>query len=446
MQTLRESDGLSYGQIKLRIDDRLSDFYRENSVLPKDQQPAPQQPQVEGVGRDRPVFENPPPGDYRHRFAVQQAKDKTEVIIFAGEIVGVRPGTIFHLQRMGSNVAGNADLDMVGTAVAIKVLASECIAKLADGVVLPQHGARALLTQVADPLRCFINTANPGNEAAVRIAEKLHGILFSPQMQSNPWYRYIDDPRDAQIIFEAHEDRVDLIRTEQVFRDLDQLPPKVKARDIEYIFPAAMRYIACFNFYLSLASQNGPFASDVDAHLHYLEENEPSYSDDEYMSLGDEISIENGEATVLHEEDTIYGLVLHNRGSQALYPYVLFFDPATYTVMFFYEPHRDVAPLTPGTKLQLGRSPECPAAMWFTIEDEQQKDTGFLKVILTTKPMNLHFMEQPPCIGYDRLTGEPNYHATRSASTNSTTGVPQPVKGSWDVKSIKVTVLPGDVA
>jgi hypothetical protein len=59
--------------------------------------------------------------------------------------------------------------------------------------------------------------------------------------------------------------------------------------------------------------------------------------------------------------------------------------------------------------------------------------------------MNLKFMEQSPCIGYDQETGQPNYTALRG-ERGSSEGVPQPVKGTWDVVSIKVTVLPNTIA
>jgi hypothetical protein len=66
------------------------------------------------------------------------------------------------------------------------------------------------------------------------------------------------------------------------------------------------------------------------------------------------------------------------------------------------------------------------------------------QVILATEPMDLKFMEQPASIGYDRESGELNYRSVRGGGPSG--GVPQPVKGTWDVLSIKVTVLPGTVA
>jgi hypothetical protein len=107
---------------------------------------------------------------------------------------------------------------------------------------------------------------------------------------------------------------------------------------------------------------------------------------------------------------------------------VLLFDPATYTVDFFYTPpNPDDPPLKPGSELQLGRSPECLAALWFVADAEGKKDTGFLKVLLATEGnLELKFMEQQAVIGYDE-EGELNYVTGRSTARG--VSGPKPMKG-----------------
>jgi hypothetical protein len=105
-------------------------------------------------------------------------------------------------------------------------------------------------------------------------------------------------------------------------------------------------------------------------------------SDDDLIEAGKEIAFsDDGEVQVVHEDDALYALVLKNHTQYPLYPYVLFFDPATYTVQIFYEPPSHEAPLQPGQQLQLGRSVECMAAIFFTLDENNRKDTGFLKVM-----------------------------------------------------------------
>jgi hypothetical protein len=115
--------------------------------------------------------------------------------------------------------------------------------------------------------------------------------------------------------------------------------------------------------------------------------------EDEFLVPEVEIPFIEQEATVEHQEDAYYGLVLHNYTNRALYPYVLFFDPATYEVVNYYSPlNADEPPLQPGGQLQLGSSSESLAAMSFVVGENQTRDTGFLKVcrIFVWEPTREH--------------------------------------------------------
>jgi hypothetical protein len=312
---------MSYLQIKELILKKFDALYQKYEHLPPDQQPDVQHPQVEGVGCDRPVFESAG-DDLRQRFAVQQGPDPTECIIFAGMFAGVKPGTIFQLQRVGQNIPGTDDATLLGTAVATEVQAAQCVAKVAKGVApsQPAEGVRALLMQVAEPLRVFLNR---DMLAGSTLEDELREALRAVAPQEGMWFELVNDEARADLVLEVDDTRVALTRRTPHLAGLGTMPPRVRAADVRRVFPGAMRHIARFNFYLALASQAGPFARDVDVRLHYLKEYEPTYSDEEYMELGDEIPLTNEEATVLHEEDTVYALALHNRGPHALYVYVL---------------------------------------------------------------------------------------------------------------------------
>lgn len=107
----------------------------------------------------------------------------------------------------------------------------------------------------------------------------------------------------------------------------------------------------------------------------------------------------------------------------------------------FYGPlNPTVPPLKPGGELQLGRSIECMAAMSFTADAEGRRDTGFLKVILTTEDVGFRFMEQSPVLGVDER-GYPNYLGSRGASDDPENEL-ELHRAIWDVIQKKVTVLP----
>jgi hypothetical protein len=126
-----------------------------------------------------------------------------------------------------------------------------------------------------------------------------------------------------------------------------------------------------------LVKYSGKHTQDIDL----CPDAEERLSEDDLMIPGDEIVFSsNGEVDVLYEEDALYSLVLKNNGKTPLFPYVLFFDPMTYSIQLFYEPLTRQAPLQPGRTLQLGRSPDCMAAIVFTLNEQTKKDIGFLKV------------------------------------------------------------------
>jgi hypothetical protein len=120
-------------------------------------------------------------------------------------------------------------------------------------------------------------------------------------------------------------------------------------------------------------------------------------AEDDLMVIGDEEPFsEDGEVTVLYEEDALYALRLKNNTQSDLYPYVLFLDPASYTVQIFYEPPSQECPLPSGGELQLGRSVACMQAIFFTLDGENNKDTGFLKVnrLVASRPPITRFLIQ----------------------------------------------------
>jgi hypothetical protein len=110
-------------------------------------------------------------------------------------------------------------------------------------------------------------------------------------------------------------------------------------------------------------------------------------TEDDLMEVDDESEIRfsaNGEVEVTADPDTLYGLVLHNNTDTPLFPHVLFFDPTSFSTQIFYQPpNSQSAPLPARRKVQLGRSNECAAAIFFTLDEHRPKEIGFLKVSST---------------------------------------------------------------
>lgn len=80
------------------------------------------------------------------------------------------------------------------------------------------------------------------------------------------------------------------------------------------------------------------------------------------------------------------------------------------------------------------------AAMSFTADSEGRRDTGFLKVLVTTEDVGFRFMEQGPVLGVDEH-GYPNYLGSRGEADEAEGGL-ELHRACWDVIQKKVTVLP----
>jgi hypothetical protein len=366
LAALREGDGLSYLQIHKLVQVKMDAFY---SNIPEQHRPDRQDPQVEGVGSDRPVFE-PSEGDHRRRFAVTPGSSPTQCIIYAGELDGVKPGSVFQLQGVGRNIAGNMDATLLGTAVITEVQMTQCTAEISPGLDLTQ-GVRALLTQLAKPLQVVID----GDDPSVNALElELRSALN--KAQEGTWFELAVNPDSADIVFLVGSEHITLVRKTPRLAELDIADPQVIAADVRRVFPKAMEYIARFNFYLELLSKQGSLVGDVDFALYSVF---PRIDDEDIPDVDVQVPIENNEVIVTDQAS--YCLRLHNRGSHALCAYVLLFDPATYSINTYYNNDGQAQPrLRPGETLQLGASSDWNNDIQFKVTGEGCRDIAFFKV------------------------------------------------------------------
>jgi len=122
--------------------------------------------------------------------------------------------------------------------------------------------------------------------------------------------------------------------------------------------------------------------------------------------------IEDDPATIVVDENASLGLTLFNNTDLPLYPYVFYFDPSELsicayalsfisqvfiqpTIVEWYKPpygagrgmHTKVdAPLSPQKSLTLGYGDGGVSPMRFFLPRGQEKDLGFFKLFLCTKP------------------------------------------------------------
>jgi hypothetical protein len=375
----------SYAEILKHVRVTFDQWYSVFDQGPLDQHPEPQNPQCEGMNRDRVIFQNTAVD--RRSFAVRAIHGRPGFCeVQVGDVYGIQPGTIFELRQLSPFTSHQT---VVGSATAIEISPGTTIARVTDNVTIHYQGVLAYVTNIPNRLRFTVTNDHPQSRPAIALFSLLTEQLQAMSRDTASLCTQVSTEKEAELIFRVQPTRVELDRRDVQMSYLRTSRPYVNAVDVGTLFPDVMSWIARFNSYIQRESPFRPFHDEVDIRLHRLQKpaNVPTEDEDEdhqqeYMVPGDEILFENQEALVALNEATIYCLVLHNYSKQPLFPYVFFFDPVTYGIELFYAPiNPHEAPLKPGGELQLGRSSESMTAISFYMNEPGQSiDTAILKV------------------------------------------------------------------
>ncbi|KAJ7209200.1 caspase domain-containing protein [Mycena pura] len=159
--------------------------------------------------------------------------------------------------------------------------------------------------------------------------------------------------------------------------------------------PAVMDGIAHFNFFLERRHGSLPI-SGVTLEMYRLKGEIPGREPD--LAFGDKKTgnlVLKDEALFKSEAGAKYGFKICNASSFNLYPYLFYFDPTKYTIQMWYSPpsKKVEAPLKRSAgEVTVGMGGE--AAFQFTLPAGVSKDSGFLKLFVSTQFLDLDWMEQ----------------------------------------------------
>jgi hypothetical protein len=135
-------------------------------------------------------------------------------------------------------------------------------------------------------------------------------------------------------------------------------------------------------------------------------------------------------ATIVVDEEARYGMTITNQSNHYLYPFVFYFEPTDLTIKAWYPPLFDVAGgglkasdahsdsaieetglLRPGSSLAIGYGQANVSPWGFWLEEPDQRDLGFFRVFLSTRPMPSFF-----CMQQDSPFTIPDTKKTRSTT------------------------------
>jgi len=130
------------------------------------------------------------------------------------------------------------------------------------------------------------------------------------------------------------------------------------------------------------------------------------------------------------EEDAIYGIKIVNNTDTKLYPSLFYFDNSDLSILSYYQPpttsarYQLDAPLPPRESLTIGYGSGGAAPLTFSLREGQDVDVGFLKLFLTTKPVDFSKIPQGTPFGRE--------------GHRELQPMPEDAPGEWDTITIMI--------
>jgi len=212
--------------------------------------------------------------------------------------------------------------------------------------------------------------------------------------------------------------------------------PQVVTVETRQPLDDVMAIDAAANFHLHLHRSNSKVSlhKRVTMGLHRL--------DSESWTPVEEDLLEDGKATLTHDDNSVYAVSLRNGADVDLWPYLFWMDATGYVIHPVYLPDPSAAtpPLPKGAKMTIGTGTVGSEALAFSLNDGEPYNSGFLKLFLSTAYAPMNLVEQ----GSQAATASPLLlDVSRPPAAVGKSEVVPP-KEIWDTMMACVTVARGD--
>ncbi|KAJ7193788.1 caspase domain-containing protein [Mycena pura] len=352
-----------------------------------------QHPQCEGKNKDRFLFDVQGPV-HDPLACVATVKEDGTIEVEAGSLRGVVVGTQFVPER---DAAGEKRIFVavsvnVGSSILRPIVPMNDLALAAETrLVVSDWKNNAAMMKV------FVHTSDKSPLAT--------SDLSVPRMR--PSFVVVDSVNDADLAVTRSSDE------EFILRRLDPKISQYVTQDMKMAIaieklPYALDAVANFNYFLGKHNAGSPLVNDVKLEMYRLKGEYGSRVPD--MELGD-FAFSN-EVRFLGDPTAKYGFAICNFSQYDLFPYLFYFDPATYSVDAWYLPESKTmqAPLpaksgADPTRVTIGYGAGGGYAFQFVLPEGATSDTGFLKLFVSTKYLDLKAIEQPPAAEAGRGRG-----------------------------------------
>ncbi|PSR72747.1 hypothetical protein PHLCEN_2v11442 [Hermanssonia centrifuga] len=429
----RDINPRTYAELTKHVEMKLDFVRSKNSRVT-------QHVQCEGVVRDRLVFEETMMSS--ELFPAERRKDLGENIvrIEAGEAQGIQQGTLFELHEMDNRLQSQRTM---GSATATEVNAAHCIAEFGEGIVFDGSKCTALILQHRYLLKYSVDDTTQTSPAAKKTLALLRKSLSKTQPNVSSLAEEVPHGEAVDLVVEIDSSgEVVLDRRDPFLGTLKTDPPRIQPDEMETAnFPYILNAIARFNMHLALTNPKHPLTDNIEFSFHRLEQygkvEEWDDDDDPVLEPAETIPFVDDEARFVQRDDDRYAFILENKHPTPLYPYLVYFDPATYEIATWYTPFEAQKPtLLADRSLQIGASPEHQGSFQFFLPEDAELDTSFIKLIVLESMSKMDFMNQRPVLGMDEV----GQSIVKKGAQHRAGGQGAQTKGRWDIIIKKLTV------
>ncbi|KDR74093.1 hypothetical protein GALMADRAFT_71556 [Galerina marginata CBS 339.88] len=384
-----------------------------------------QNPQCEGINQDRILFDAKVVPPSRAIFPVNFMKSNTgglQLVLDAGSAQGITTGAEFAIYPPNNDERQT----QVGVATVASVGAFRSILTSPDSLISQPYVAVQTKTGQKEDFRLFSPSGDSFHDVYKSIHENadydkynLHNIT----LVNSPSIAHLGATvENNKVIFEMKDEKVTRHGFYHRFTPLD-------ATDLDSVAWVLNR---AAHFYWELNRANSDARStSIRVEFYKLKETKTEADEleyGEYCPLQPDLCQNQIVNFTVDDEDAPYGLKLINNTTHDFYPYLFYFDNSDLSITPYYvtpeaRHYRGDIPLkkTHGS-LTLGYGSGGVGPFSYALRQNQDVDVGFLKLFVSTKPIDLSHVPQPS-----------PFEATRALKSFS----PKP-KDAWDTVLIPI--------
>ncbi|KAH7921893.1 hypothetical protein BV22DRAFT_1131903 [Leucogyrophana mollusca] len=352
-----------------------------------------QNPQCEGYNQGRLLFDSKVALQPLAMFKIH--REGVKYIMEAGAAHGIADGARFDVYKERSALAGMVPL---GHLVAVQVSAFQTTLDVNPGAARVDLGHEGFVVQTHAGVSEIFRVNIAQEEPLISVSDQL--VTGSRDTASILSKALLVGKSEADLGVAYEEGRV-------VFNILDvsvnrfglaRLPFHVKplVAEVRQVIEAAAHYY----WHLRRSSHATALQQKIEFEFIKLIPSEDDFDDylQPIMNPEGPNLIRDNLADLAVDGESIYGVKIVNKSEVPLFPSLFYFDNSDFSITPYYQPPTSGgkvdAPLPPGESLTIGYGSGGAAPIRIYMRDGQDIDVGFLKLFLSTEPVDLTHVSQ----------------------------------------------------